>query len=420
MGLLNNLFKSKKKLKTKTAQGMDIYVPYFSGKYDPELNTTYVSIGENNARHLSKIKPKVFKGEAIAPSKKYINNILGLRFNPTMSATVGWEILARDYFMFNNAIAWIEWDYTDFREPLKGLWVLDPDKHSMTVRTVGEEVYVRFTLNGEEYTVHSDDLIILPRNANASSLFGQGSEAVDQVLKVIQTNYEGIEQAIKTSAFIRFLISSTTPLTDEVKKQRAQDFADAYLGSDATGVAMVDSAQEIKQINSSAKYANAAEMKIFTEAIYQYLGSNEKILRGDFTEDQWQSFWETAMEPFILKLMDELNYKLLSKGERSAGNKIIIDTNRLQTASMKTRILVADRYLKLPVIQPNVINDLLYLPKSENGEKEYAFLNYTEADKLNDYQGNNPSGPGVDPEEEENPTEEEPPEEEKPNEEEEK
>jgi HK97 family phage portal protein len=392
MGLLNNLFKNKKKLNQQIAKGMNVYVPYFSGSYDAEANTTYVSICENNARHLSKIKPKVFKGEDLAASKKYINDVLGLRMNPITSATLGWEQLAKDYFTVNNAIAFIEWDYTDYREPLKAIWPLDPDKNSMSVRTVGQEVYVRFRLNGSEYTVSLEDLIFIPRNAKPSTLFGQSSAAIDQVLKLIQTNYEGIEQAIKTSAFIRFIIQSTTPLNDDVKKQKAKAFADAYLGSDATGVAYVDGAQEIKQISSEAKYANAAEQKIYTELIYQYLGSNEKILRGDFTEDQWQSFWETELEPFILKLMDELNYKILSKGERSAGNKIVIDTNRLQTASMKTRIMVADRYLKLPVIKPNVVTDLLYLPKSESGDEEYTSLNYTETKNLGEYQG--VGGPG--------------------------
>ena len=43
--------------------------------------------------------------------------------------------------------------------------------------------------------------------------------------------------------------------------------------------------------------------------------------------------------------------------------------------------------MKLPVYKPNVITNLLYLPDLENGDKEYATLNFVNADKQDDYQG---------------------------------
>ena len=388
MGLFDWFLGKNKNINVNTKQKMDLFVPYFSGVYDPELNTTYVSICNAHARHLSKIKPAVYLKTELAKNKKYMSEILNLRMNPLMSASQGWEIVAKDYFMTNTAIIFIEWDYNNYKEPLKALWPLDPDKNSMRV-VEGKKggIYIKFYLDGKERVVDHDDIILLTRNAKPSTLFGQIDSSIDTVLKVMQTNYEGIEQAIKTSAFIRFLIQSTTPLKPEIKKEKAKAFADAYLGESGTSVAYVDQAEKVIPVNSKATYADEKQMNYFKEEIYRYLGANENILQAKHTEDQWQSYYEAVLEPFIIKLVDELTYKLLTKGERNVGNNIKIDANRLQTASIKSRILIANTLLKLPVVKPNMIVDLLYLPKLENGETEYAFLNYTQADKQNEYQG---------------------------------
>lgn len=397
MGRLTNWLLGKKKgLQVTDIDKIDIFVPIFSGKYDPELNTTYVSICNAHARHLSKIKPKVFLKEEPAKHKEYLNRILSLRPNPLMTASKMWEIVARDYYMTNTAILFLEWDYENYKEPLKAIWPLDPDKNSLDVVVgAGDQVYVSFRLEGQKYIASTDDLIILTRNNKPGELFGKTSKAVDTVLKVLQTNYEGVEQAIKTSAFIRFLIQSTTPLTEQVKKEKAKYFAETYLGKDSSGVAYIDQAQQVIKVDSQAKYANAEEMREFKKEIYEYLGANEKILQVSYTENEWQSYYESVLEPFIIQLEDELTVKIFTQGELSAGNKIRIQDNRLNTASMRTRVQVAAMYMKLPVIVPNVVSDLLYLPKSENGDKEFSTLNYVQTDKQNEYQGVGDNNPGL-------------------------
>lgn len=389
MGRLQQLLFGKKKgLKKSELNTLDLFVPVFSGKYDPELNSTYVSICNAHARHLSKIKPKAYLKDEPAKSKEYITRLLTLQPNPIMTASKMWEMVARDYFMTNTAILFLEWDYENYKEPLKAIWPLDPDKNSLDV-AVGpqEKVFISFRLEGEKFITDMDNVILLTRNNKPGDLFGRSSKAVDNVLKVLQTNYEGVEQAIKTSAFIRFLVQSTTPLTEEVKKEKAKYFAETYLGKDSSGVAYIDGAQQVTQVDSKGKYVNADEMREFKNEIYEYLGANEKILQVNYNENEWQSYYESVLEPFIIQLEDELTVKIFTQGEISAGNRIRIHDNRLNTASMKTRTQIAAMYMKLPVIIPNVVADLLYLPRSEHGDKEYSTLNYVETEKQNLYQG---------------------------------
>ena len=389
MGWLNSIWSSiiKKKPKTEFSNlnAVDIIAPSFSGSYDPEMNATYTSICETHARFISKAILDVRLKSKEAPSKKDLKSLLQLRANPNTPASSFLNALAYDYFMFNNAFAYIERDYTDYRltNGIKALWVIKPDDNMMTLSTnpaTGKQ-YIRFYLDGDEKIVDTKDLIILRRQMDPRNFFGKRNLSVDTVLKVLQTNYEGVDQAIKTSAYIRFLIQSTTMLTPEKKLEKANEFAEQFLGETATGIAYVDGAEKITPVQSQAKYANYAEVKVFRDEIFGYLNSNEKILKAMYTEDEYQAYYETALEPFSIQLAQEMTYKLLSPGEVAAGNQIVIENNRLQTASLSTRVKIAALMLKQPVIKPNDINELLYMKPTENGDKEYQTLNYTDIDK---------------------------------------
>lgn len=391
MGLIakfiNKVMGNNKDLYT-TKNLINLFNPYFSGIYDPEINSTFVAAVNTHATHISKAKPIVYLNDNIASSKKYLNQILQLKPNSLMTAPTLWKTLGYSYFMNNMAIAWIEWDYSDFKEPVKAIWPLDFDKNSLDCRIDNfGKLYIEFSLDGKRKLAGSEDLIILTREVDPTSIpFGKRSKAIDTVLKVLQTSYEGVEQAIRTSAFIRFLVTSTTPLSDKQKEERAKYFADTYLGKDSSGVVYVDQASQVTKVDSQARYANATEMKEFKNDIFCYLNSNEKIVKAEFDESQWQSYYETSLEPFFIELEAELTSKLFSNEEINRGNKVLIEANRLHSATLATRRSIAEAYMKLPVYKPNVVCDLLYLPKLENGDKEYATLNYVQADKQNQYQ----------------------------------
>ena len=121
--------------------------------------------------------------------------------------------------------------------------------------------------------------------------------------------------------------------------------------------------------------------------IYGFFGISEKFLTSEYDENSWQSAYEGALEPFINGLSQELTVKLFTAREFSVGNRIEVVVNPLQTASLSTRIKIAEAYLKLPTIRPNVVCGLLYLPKLDNGDKEVQSLNYVTANKADNYQG---------------------------------
>ena len=393
MGLLAQiqkvLFKGNKDLKEPKGNTnlVNLFVPSFSELSDPKFNTTFMSAVHTHAKHVSKIQPKIYLKDEPTKNKVYLDRLLSLNPNPVMNAPYMWKLVATSYYRDNLAILFLEWDYTNYKEPLKAIWPLDFDKNSIEYRELNGRIYLRFRLDGETKYASTEDLVILVREVDPSNLLGGRSPAIAETLRVIKTSYEGLEQAIRTSAFIRFIVNSTTPLSDAMKTQKAKQFADDYLTQGKSfGVIYTDSTSQVTKVESTGKWANVAEVKDLKNDIYEYQGITEEIIKGKYSEDDFQSYYESTIEPFLVELQSELTIKLFTPDEINKGNNVRIIANRLQNASLKTRLNIALAYMKLPVYKPNVVTDLLYLPDLENGNKEYATLNYVNADKQDNYQ----------------------------------
>lgn len=381
--IINTLLgKDKEKAKQSTLKSIDVFTPFFSGQVDPKLNDTFMACCQAHARHGAKFAPTALRNGERDKITDSISTLLTLRPNPIMNAPTFWEKITENYFETNNVFLYLDFDYKNIYEPLRAIYPLDPDGNQVEVRKGDDgNIYIRFMMSGKIYFVNIDQIVHIARNVNSGEFFGYGNKAIEQTLKVIQTNYEGIEQAIKSSAFLRFIVQTTTMMNDDVLEQKAARFSKTYLSKNSMGVAYIDGATNIIQANSQGKYANADEMNFFEKKIYSYFGINEKILQATFNEDEWAAYYESSLEPLALKIETELTYKIFTKEERAKGYKIVVHTDRLQTASLKTRASIAAIIQKLPVYKPNTINELLFLPKTEHGEKEYIFLNYENVSK---------------------------------------
>lgn len=373
---------------------LNIFSPSFSNMSSPEANILFNSICQTHAKHISKIQLTAFRGDEKPDRRNYLNRLLTLRPNPNMNGSIFWETAMIHYYQTNNVFIYLEWDYTLYRTPLKNLWLLDENAAMQVIPgDTEEDTYVKFTLNKESVTTNIANIVHLSRNVNPSTFFGRKNKAIQQVLRVIQTNYEGIEQAVKSSSFIRFILQSTTPISEEKKKERAQYFADTYLGKDSSGVVYLDNASTIQQVTSNPKYADADLLGILRKDIYEYLGCNEKITTANYNEQEFQAYYQSTLEPFIIKLERELTYKIYSNYELYRDNQIKVKVDKLDTASLTTRIKIAQTYQKQPVFIPNVVNELLYLPESDKGDKEFSNLNYVQTKVQNEYQvGHNLEG----------------------------
>ncbi|HBT17039.1 MAG TPA: phage portal protein, partial [Firmicutes bacterium] len=55
-----------------------------------------------------------------------------------------------------------------------------------------------------------------------------------------------------------------------------------------------------------------------------------------YTEDDWNSYYESVLEPLAMQMSGEYTRKLFTRRERGFGNRIIFEASSLQYASMQT------------------------------------------------------------------------------------
>ena len=113
---------------------------------------------------------------------------------------------------------------------------------------------------------------------------------------------------------------------------------------------------------------------------------NEKILTSSFNEAEWNSFYENVIEPISIQLSLEFTFKLLSERERGFGNKVIFTANRLQYATLQTRMSIGGQLYDRGIITINELRELMYYEPIEDGDVRMVSLNYVKADDQSLYQ----------------------------------
>lgn len=392
-GIFTTIFNSKKNVQISSSKMINLFTPRFSSTVSPLLNDTFMTAVNTHALHFSKIKPTAYLNDK--ESKNWLTKLLSVRPNAIMSAGVFWEKAARNYYIDNNLFIYLDWDPENTNAPLQSLWILDPNTMEVSYNKALNEFYLSFQLQGDHIVTSLDNIVHVARHVGLSEIFGEHSQAIDQVLKVINTNYEGIDNAIKSSAFLRFVINTTTLLTDADKEKKAKKFAETYLSKDGTGIAYLDSSSEITQINSEAKYANEKEMAFFEKKIMNYLTIDQCMVSAKFTENDFQSYYETNMEPFANKLSSELTYKIFTDREYGVGNRIVISSSDMQVISLTSKISILSNTKEIGLYTINEYRKMFNMPPIEDGDRRSVSLNYINSDIADDYQKNKAKNGGL-------------------------
>lgn len=355
---------------------------------DAYQNDIYRSAVDSIARHIAKLSGKhVINNSKQPDTNSKINRLLQDRPNPFMS---GYDFLykvATQYFLYNKAFILVQ---KDSRGNLSGLYPLSPTNVEYVV-DANNEVYLKFLFsNGDKVILHMNEVAVLRRHFNSNELLGDDNSAIMGALQLAQTQNEGMNEAIKNSAQIRGIVKYTQALSPSKLKEAKDEFMNNYFTmANNGGVIPVDTSMEYQPLNVSDVQIDTSQIEVVKKKIYDYLGINESIVNGTYTEDGWQAFFESIIEPFSIQLALELSDKVFSEREKAFNNRIVFESSKLQYASNKSKTNVIKELLPLGVLTVNQALDLLNLPNVEDGDKRIQSLNYVDKDIINQYQMQN-------------------------------
>ena len=215
-------------------------------------------------------------------------------------------------------------------------------------------------------------------------LFGEDNSTLAPTMQLIHTQNEGIINAVKNSANIRFLAKVANILKPEdIKKERKRFTEDNLSADNDSGMIIYDNKfSELKQVESKPYTPNALQMQHIQENVCTHFGTNMDILQNKFDENTWNAYYEGKIEPFAIQLSLVMTNMSFTERERACGNAIFFSANRLQYASNATKLSVSTQLFDRALLNRNGVMDIWNMAHVEDGEKYYIRKEYTEVSEL--------------------------------------
>ena len=324
------------------------------------------AIGKTVGKHIREsIKPDGAKDIKVNP-EPYIRFLLE-EPNPYMTGQMLQEKLATQLELNNNAFAYINRDENGY--PME-IYPITATACEALQNNQGE-TFLKFTLRtGRDVTFRYTDIIHLRKDFNNNEIFGDSpAKALAPLMEIVNTTDQGIVKAIKNSNIIKWLLKFNQTLRPEDIKKQTKDFVNSYLSieSDTVGAAATDAKVDATQVEPKDYVPNASQMDKTTQRIYSFFNTNDKIVQGNYSEDDWISYYEVSVEPDVIQLSGEYTRKLFSRRERGFGNKIIFESSNLNFASMETKLKLV-QYVDRGIMNPNEVRAILNMAPREGGD----------------------------------------------------
>lgn len=396
MGLFEKLFPSKaNNNKADQVEGyfktLNAYSPSFTtyegGLYEMELTRSAINAF---ATAVSKLKPE-FTGSAY----KGLAKQLQFAPNPYMDTTKFLYRLAT--ILSVNTTAFIVPLYGEDLQTIKGYYPILPQRTEV-VEFKGEP-WLRYTFNnGNKAAIELSEVGILTQYQYKNDFFGDGNGPLMPTLQLMDIQKQGMEEAIKQSANIRFMAKlGQTLRSEDIEKERNR-FSKQNLSADnQSGVMMFDNKySEVNQIDSKPYVIDDKQMNQIKQNVFNYFGINEDIIQNKFTEDTWNAFYEGKIEPFSLQLGLVMTNMTFTEKEIAHGNQIMWTANRMQYASNATKLQVSTQLFDRGILTTNDVMDIWNMAHVDDGDKRYIRREYTESSNLDNEGGDEPDASSED------------------------
>ena len=211
---------------------------------------------------------------------------------------------------------------------------------------------------------------ILTKHQYKQDFFGE-TNSLDDTLKLMHLQDEGIEDAVKNSATYSFIaqVNNFTKASDLANERKR--FSEENLSKDAESGGILlfpNTYTNIKQVDVKPYTVDAEQMKLIRENVFEYFGVNEKVMKNEATGDELDAFFNGAVEPFAIQFSEAMTMAMFSERERAAGSMLIANANRLQYMTTTAKVQMAQQMLDRGVMSINEARELFNYAPVEGGD----------------------------------------------------
>lgn len=255
------------------------------------------------------------------------------------------------------------------------------------------KLYVKFWfLNGYNTTVAYDNVIHIRYNFSVNQYmggneFGQPDhQALLSTLELNETLLKGIAKAMKASYAVNGVIKYNT-IMDQGKTEAAMRELEQKLAKGESGFLPLDLKADFTPLQHKSELVDEPTLKFIDEKILRHWKVPLCILLGDYTKEQYEAFYQSALKPLIKTISQAFTKKIFTRRERAFGNKIELYPEDLIFMTISQKIEMVNLLAPTGAILENEKRTIFgMIPLPELAGKRYVSLNWIEADIAGQYQ----------------------------------
>jgi hypothetical protein len=213
------------------------------------------------------------------------------------------------------------------------------------------------------------------------------SKAYFKPLRSTTSYFNPLRKSVNSSMQIYGVMKYNTILDEDNMKSEIQRF-EKMLSENKNGIIAADLKSEYIQIKPDPKLIDADTLAFIDSKILRQYGVSLPILTGDFTPEQYQSFYEKTLEPQINSLNQVFTKSLFTTRERNLETRScsmpITSYTWLWISGWRSGICLGNR----GALTNNELLGLFGYPPYDGGNVRLMSLNYVDVNIANQYQMN--------------------------------
>ena len=365
----------------------------------------YASDAINNpidriAKEISKAKIRsiVEKESQIVIQDDDISRLFAFHPNPLQTTSDFLNCLVWMTMKYNNVFVYPQFQWVTDKlgtkhKKFEAFWILKPIEFEVGTDESGNVWEIKFILTtGEEYIFPYSDIIHLKWRRGTNLFKGGGDDFgfpevsdVTKSVNALNATIEGLPKAIESSLQVKGVYNAKS-LMDSARMSEQQKAWEAHILDSKLGMVVTDLAGDFTPVNMQSPVIAEGLVKFMKSGVVERYGVSENILSGDFTADQYDAFFKTCVEPFMLDFEQEFSEKCFTKREKEIGHKIRGYFNMLRYMSVAQKQEMAKIAFNTALMDINGVLDMFGLDPIEGGDRRLQSLNYVNSNIVDQYQ----------------------------------
>lgn len=353
------------------------------------------------ATEISKLQPKHIRTNADGSQeipRSSLNRLFKFSPNPLMTTSDFLEKITWLLYMNYNVFIYpffeaVVKNGVEIKKEYKAFYPLNPVSVEFLQDSTGK-LFVKFTFSGgNEFTLPYDSVIHIRKKYSINEIMGGGmngqpdNEPLRKILKINEIVVDGLGRAVATSLTVRGILKINTILDDEKMQAERRSFEEAIRRSES-GILPIDLKGEYIDLRPDPKLLDSETLSFIQSRILYWYGVPLKILAGDFSDKEYQAFYEKTLEPLMISFGRAFSATLFTQRELDFGNEMVFYNRDMMYLSTETKLKLLEVAGQQGLLTDDQKLRILGYPPLLNGEgnRRTISLNYISTDIADEYQ----------------------------------